>query len=318
MKQMKRHEWWRRQYREARDLDHLSSEQLSLRLFECMNNARTRMEDGKLGILNPCEENAERWMVWITEIFEECILRGYSDPSLINISGYGGAFEHAFDPIPDMDRALAKYEGTNYMLKFGDPYWLRQSLETGSFRIAPASFYDADTHNHARRDKELAREIVPNPRNPHVKNFMKVRRMVAPPNKLTINSPADYYLFSLTTSYRARLFGDFESTGCLIIHDAPRFVNRLTEAVAAAAKNLTCEMGLVTYYDPVRADPAVIDPRLRFFKPFKHTYQDELRLVWVPSVPVAELQPIFVELGSLRDCAELVDLTTHPPVEVPR
>jgi hypothetical protein len=318
---MKRHEWWRQQYREARDLDHLSPEQLSLRLFECMNNSRTRTERGKLGILSPREENGERWMVWTTEVFEECVLRGYGYPGPINISGYRGAFEHAFDPIPDMDAALAKYNGTNYLLKFGDPYWLRQSLEKGAFRIAPASFYDKDDHNHARRDKELQRELIPNPRNQRVQKFMNERGIVAPPGKvvstLTITSPTDYYLFSATTSYTARLFGDFEATACLIIHDAPRFVDRLTTAVANAGYNLTCEAGLVTYYDPVRADPAVVDRSLRFFKPFKHAYQDELRLVWIPSTPIAELQPIFVEIGSLCDCAELVDLTTHPPVELP-
>jgi hypothetical protein len=90
-------------------------------------------------------------------------------------------------------------------------------------------------------------------------------------------------------------------------------VERLTTALANAGHNLACEINLVTYYDPVRADPAVVDKSLRFSKPFKHAYQDEMRLVWIPSTPIAELQPIFVEIGSLRDCAEIVDLTTHPP-----
>jgi hypothetical protein len=98
MKQMKLHEWWRQQYREARDLDHLSPEQLSLRLFECMNNSRTRTERGKLGILSPLEETGERWMVWTTEIFEECVLRGYGYPGPINISGYRGAFGTRIQP----------------------------------------------------------------------------------------------------------------------------------------------------------------------------------------------------------------------------
>lgn len=321
---MKRHEWWRQQYREARDLDHLSPEQLSLRLFECINNSRTRTERGKLGILSPREENGERWMVWTTEVFEECALRGYSYPGPITISGYRAAFEHAFDPIPDMNRALARFNGASpakYLLKFGDPYWLRQSLEKGSFRIAPASFYDKDAHNHARRDKELQREVTPNPRNPRIQTFMSARGVVPPPGKivstLTISSPTDYYLFSMTTSYTARLFGDFQATACLVIHDAPRFVDRLTTAVAETAAGLRCEIGTITYYDPVRADPDVLDANLRFFKPFKHAYQDELRLTWVPAEPVAELQPIFVELGPLYDCADLVDLTSHPPVELP-
>jgi hypothetical protein len=116
-----------------------------------------------------------------------------------------------------MDAALATHNGTNYLLKFGDPYWLRQSFEKGAFRIAPASFYDKANHNHARRDKEMQRELIPNPRNQRVQKFMNERRIVAPPGKvvstLTITSPTDYYLFSATTSYTARLFGDFRSDG---------------------------------------------------------------------------------------------------------
>ena len=315
---MKLHEWWRQQYREARDLDHLSAEQLSLRLFDCMNNARIRTAQGKLGIQSPQERNGERWAAWTTEIFEECLLRGYDYPGPIDLSRYQIVLKHAFDPIPDMDEVLARYKdptSVKYLLKFGDSPWLRQSLDTGAFRIAPASFYDKDAHNHARRDTELRRELTPNPRNVHVQHFMTAKGIVAPVGKivstLSVISPTDYYLFSMTTAYSSRLFGDFEANACLVIHDPPKFVDRITTAVAQNLSGLRCEIGPLTYYDPVRADPNVIDTSLRFFKPFRHAYQDELRLAWVPADPIAELQPIFIEVGPLHDCAELVDLANN-------
>ncbi len=317
---MKRHELWRQNYRSARDLDHLSPEQLSLRLFDCINNMSVRTERGKLG-LRRLDEGGESWMIWMTEILEECVIRGYAYPGPINISSFGDAIDHAFDPIPNMDAALAKFRDApskKYLLKFGDPTWLRQSLEKGSFRICPASYYDRKAHNHARRDTELKREIIPNPRDSRASLFLTERGIPTPSGKvvsqLSVNSATDYYLFSLTTGYSSRLFGDFESTACLIIHDPAEFIQRFGAAVAERLTSFHFEVGLVTYYDPVRADARVVDQNLRFFKPFKHAYQDEIRLAWTPPEPVAELEPLFIEIGALAECAELVDIDNNPPL----
>jgi hypothetical protein len=320
---MKRHEWWRQAYRDDRDLEHLSPNQLSERLFDCINNSRVHDERGRLGIM-PFDDGGEPWMVWQTEVLEECVLRNYDYPGPLDFSLHRNALEHAFDPVPDVAPVLEKYKLTTeraYLLKFGDPFWLRKSLQEGSFRIAPASFYDAADHNHARRDTEMKREITPSPKNPHIVKFMTQRGIEVPhgkvPARITIESPTDYYLFSLSTSYNRRLFGDFAATGCLVIHTPAEFMNRLRAAVTEKLSGWLYEVGFVRYYDPVRVDPQLVDAGLRFMKPFRHAYQSEIRFTWTPRAVATKLEPFEVKLGSLEDIAELVDHENHPPVILP-
>src|SRR5438094_635958 len=125
---IRRHELWRERYRVARDLDHLEAEQLSDRLFDCMNNGRARTEQGRFGLV-PIE-TAEPWWIMFTEVLEECSLRGYSYPGPINISGFGEALEHAFKPIPNMQPHLERIRGTQFIIKFGDSVWMSDSIDS--------------------------------------------------------------------------------------------------------------------------------------------------------------------------------------------
>jgi hypothetical protein len=306
---MKRHEWFRQCYRQKRDLDHLSAEELSERLHDCINNMRTRTERGKLGLLSPGEPLGENWMILFTEILEECTLRGYAYPGPITIAKYRSSFEHVFDPIPDIEQVIDQYglRSKPYLLKFGAARWLGPSLEKGKFRIASASYYDSANHNHARRDTELQRFIRPNPKN---SKFVE-----SSGHWISIASPTDYLLFSMSAAYSARLFGDFAATACLVIFDPKTLVNRFTDAVTRQLSGWHIGFTPVTYYDPVRVDPDLIV--VSKFKPFRHAYQREVRLVCVPSRPVARLSSVEIEIGPLSDCATLVDISTHPPSEIP-
>ncbi len=322
MRLMKRHEWWRKNYRDARDLDHLSPEQLSERLSDLMNNSSVRTERGKIGLL-PHDQGGQRWLVWITELFEECVLRGYEYPGPINISSFR-TDARLLEPIPNMADVITKYDLSPkkaYLLKIGDPFWLRQSLEKGTFRVASASFYDSNIHNHARRDSELKRQLTPSPRNARVLEFMASRGGQPPSGKvlsqLSIEAPTDYYLFSLSAAYSSRLFGDFHSTGCLVIYNPLVFLNRIAAAIKPHLSGYKYEIGIVTYFDPVRADPKFIDQNLRCCKSFRYAYQAEMRLTWTPPEIVNRLEPFHIEVGSLHDCAELVDIESYPPVDEP-
>ena len=72
---MDHEQWCRERYRKNRDLDHLLPDDLSERLFDCLNNLRIRTERGKLG-LKAFKEGGEKWLIWFTEILEECVIRG--------------------------------------------------------------------------------------------------------------------------------------------------------------------------------------------------------------------------------------------------
>lgn len=318
---MKRHEWWRHNYRNARDLDHLSPEELSDRLHDCINNIRTRTGRGKLGLLPVDQPVGETWMSLFTEVLEECNLRGYPYPGPISIAAQRSSLDHAFDPIPDMDRVLKENELDTkpYLLKFGEAKWLGPSFEFGKFRIASASYYDSDAHNHARRDTELQRFIRLNPRNPLQALLTTTAPGQAPQSAdgwARVECPTDYFLFSLSASYSSRLFGDFVSTACLVITEPHRFLNRVKEAIVARLPGWHVETTYVTYYDPVRVDPAaIIVPK---FKPFKHAYQTELRVVCLPPNRIKRLSPFEIEIGALRDCGVLVDISTYPPQSLSR
>lgn len=317
---MKRHEWWRHNYRNTRDLDHLSPDELSDRLHDCINNIRTRTDRGKLGLLPVDQPVGETWMTLFTEVLEECNLRGYPYPGPISIAAQRSSFDHAFDPIPDMDCVLKEYnfESRPYLLKFGESKWLGPAFEQGRFRIASASYYDSDAHNHARRDTELERFVHLNSRNKsHVSPVATVPGQVPSPGGTwtSVACPTDYFLFSLSTSYSSRLFGDFASTACLVIYEPRKFLNRVTKAISARLSGWHVETTYVTYYDPVRVDPGkIVVPK---FKPFKHAYQAELRIVCLPPNRIARLSPFEIEVGSLADCAALVDLSSHPSPALP-
>lgn len=318
--EMSRHELWRQNYRINRDLDHLTPEELSERLHDCVNNMRTRTVRGKLGLLPMDQPAAEMWMSLFTEVLEECSLRGYPYPGPISNAGLRSSLEHAFDPIPDMDRVLVDFGLTTkpFLLKYGEMKWLKPSFERGRFRIASSSYYDSYAHNHARRDTELHRYTRLNPRNPHAVDSARSslsEGSLSETGWARVSCPTDYYLFSLSASYSSRLFGDFASTACLVIHEPRRFVHRVMGAVAAQLPGWNIEFDQVTYYDPVRVNPAaIIVPK---FKPFKHAYQDEMRIVCLPPNRIDILSSIEIDVGSLADCATLVDLSSHPPPSLP-
>jgi hypothetical protein len=314
---MKRHELWRQTYRSLRDLDHLSAAQLSERLFDCLNNLRVRTERGKLGLLSP-EGEGEPWFVWLTETLEECVLRGYDYPGPMTVAPFRSAFDQAFTPIPDMssviaDRGLA---GRPYALKFGEARWLRGALEEGSVRVSTASSYSSADLNHARRDTELERELLPNPSDVRLTQYLtRHPHCDAADGHLRIRSETDYYLFSVSAAYSGRLFGDFCADSCLVILEPGEFFRRVANALRQTLPGWSVEVVPVAYYDPVRIDPReVIVPRC---KPFRHAYQREIRVVCTPPVSVSHLAPLDLRLGPLGTCALLVDKTTNPPVQVP-
>lgn len=303
---MKRHEMWRHRYRQARDLDHLNDEELSARFYDAFNNIRTRSPNGKLGVRTPIDRVGDTWWSVLTEVLEECSLRGYPYPGPLNISKYSDTLEHAFDPIPNMDRIISRYnlERKPYVMKFGELRWLRQTIESGCIRIASAAYYDSDDHNHARRDSELKRSLRLNPHNPKYSATWS-----------SVDAESDYYLYSLTETYTPRLFGDFAANACLVVFDRRSFLSRLQRAVARQLPDWQVQVCRVNYYDPVRVDPdSIVVPT---FKPFRHAYQEELRLICMPPSPRQALEPIQVELGPLDDCATLADLTAYPPVKLP-
>jgi hypothetical protein len=246
-------------------------------------------------------------IIMLTEVFEECRLRGYDRPGPINLAPHRSSFEHSLDAIPDMERALRKEgsEARPLLLKFGATEWLQLAMDEGKIRIAPASYYASESFNHARRDLELERVLRPSPRSRHY----------ASDAQMIVRSTTDYYLYSLCTAYSPRLFGDFSSSACLIIDEPGLFLRRITEAMQCKLQGWRTVATPVTYYDPVRVGPSSVV--VESWKPFKHAYQGELRLISMPPTSLGGLPPLEIDIGPLNECARLVDLNSHPAPKLP-
>jgi hypothetical protein len=322
MKTFTREQSWRKNYRENRDLDHLTESQLGDRFVDCINNQAILTERNKLGISNPQEDDG-RWLQLQTEVMEECLLRQCHPPNPIDGAKLKAAIFNASNPAPNAMSAINKWGlgSRPYLLKFGDPVWLTEFFESGMVRVSSASYYDSTDHNHARRDTERSRTVYPHPANPNIPQFLKsIGQTLCEGevcSRVVIESPTDYYLYSLSMKYSQRLFHDFNSTACLVIHDPLCFLSRLGLGVTAhLGEGWAHSIGWVSYYDAVRVNPASIE--VTHYKPFSHAYQREMRLTWLSPEVGSSMKPFFVEIGSLSDCAELVTLESHPPEAHPK
>lgn len=317
MKRITREQSWRKNYRKNRDLDHLTESQLGDRFIDCINNQAISTERNKLGISNPKDDDGW-WQQLQTEVMEECWLRQYHPPKPIDKAKLNAAIFNASNPAPNAMSVINKWRlgSRPYLLKFGDSVWITEFFETGVVRISSASYYDSTEHNHARRDTERSRIVYPHPTNPVIPQFLEsigeTPREGEVCSQVVIESPSDYYLYSLSMSYSQRLFHDFNSTACLVIHDPLCFLTKLGLGVTAhLGKGWAHSIGSVTYYDAVRINPASIE--VTHYKPFSHAYQREMRLTWLSPDVETSMRPFSVEIGPLSDCAELVTLESHPP-----
>ena len=121
-------------------------------------------------------------------------------------------------------------------------------------------------------------------------------------------SPADYWLYCVTGSVGApRLFVDFDADACVIIRDTQKFREILRVASGQSLKGAIMREGHAHYVDPLLPGPAEI-----FFVPlckhFRYSYQEEYRFCWLPNPPVRKLEHVDLQLGSLKEIAELIVL----------
>jgi hypothetical protein len=101
---------------------------------------------------------------------------------------------------------------------------------------------------------------------------------------------------------------DFSYDACLVIRDHKKFERRLSTTMAERLPGWIGAGGPVKYIDLFNCTKDEMD--VLFGKHLKYWYQRKYRCVWIPQGPrVERLEPLFLELGSLRAIAELVVLS---------
>jgi hypothetical protein len=305
---MKRHEWWRMQYRKRRYMEYLDDAGLAVRFHDVMKNSLTLTEKGQIGLLS----EPITWLELFTHVLEEYGLRGGIPPGVMK------DFGPPTPTFPGAPRGMPAFERvatlkTPYLVKYGQAPHIKAMFERGLIRVSPASSYDDPSLDPARRDNELAVVYEVHPREAE----LRVQKPDGTPGekidlignlRLDYSFPKgyDYYVFCMSSGVDLRLFGDFTSDACLLMLDPEQFSERMIKAFEKATKGWT-GIGLpVTYVDPLNPPRGKPDPA--FVKHFRYWYQKEHRLVWIPKIgtPLTKLAPITLEVGPLHDIAELL------------
>jgi hypothetical protein len=304
------------EYQERRYLEYLHVDDLVARANDILTNMTALTEDLKIG-LHPINPTGEYWMRLWNDVLTECRIRGYRYPYPL---------EHKIEEaqIPKYDwlgligaiKAFKnlKIEEDTYWVKYGKHKFLRDTLEKGILRIAPASSYTDPSLNLAQQDDELTISIF----SLHSEIMLEVtdgktgrpKGRITPKGnvKHTVSAHSNYYVCCLALSFDHRLFGDFEADCALIIKEPREFMNRLVPAFKKKLSGYDGRSQPVVYYDPLNSPPPEKLP-VYFSKHFRFWYQQEYRFIWIPPSSYKAYDPIFVEMGSLEDICEIICLT---------
>ncbi len=296
-------------YRANRYMQALSKEELEQRTHDVMANVITLRDDGKYSLILPKRDglfvptrNIDFVRLYV-ELGEELHIRGLlgqqsanppekirrlADESWCRRPDWVNASQHSRESYLNIPTML---------FKFGRAEHMRALYERGEAFVSPASSFKVADGDAARQDDELAMHWY--------RSGEKVEFRAS-----------DYYCWCCGSVYDYRLFWDFQRGGkpadaCLAIHNLDSFMDRFAKAVCAIPNAVRVRLAPVLYYDPlaVSDDPtefaAYQDEVIQCAKHFRFAYQWEFRVVIVLSDP-SSLQPRKLELGSLKDIAELI------------
>lgn len=307
---MPRDEAWRHMYRRNRYCHSLAQVELNQRIRDVFLSMLRLTPEGKVGPPS-MDAHGMRWMELWTHVLEEMKLRFGPYPA-----GFSKDVLHT-EPLPDFVGLLAKRAAgalnhlpkTGVTIKFGKPEHMKALFKRGALRVQSASFYRKPSHNGAVRDDELALQVSLSLNREQiiriVSNLQDVPQdIVTQRADIRYKSKTDYWLYCLTTIVEPRLFVDFDAQACVVIKDPARFRASVRSAVDAVVGTTVFRDGKVAYIDPLLPLSAIVDVPMS--KHFRYAYQHEYRFAWLPPSPQVDLTHLDVEIGSLRDYAELI------------
>ena len=303
-------EHWIREYRANRYLQRLSKNHLDARIADIVSNMMALGDDGKYRprfrvrkdqmykIYAPIR-NFD-FLRMATDAWEEMRLRGLNtlvplDPRLPQLAKRlpDESWCQRPDWIAKSRLSLDKYEHPRMFFRFSKMQWNNDFIHAGRVRISPASHYNDATAINALRDNELRLEWY---------DKQLARRAL---------EVKDYFCLCLSSEYDYRLFVDFQSDSCVAINDPAEFSKRLRHAIFKHNKAYP-EYSIVQltecpiiYVDPFALVPPENANEVHFCKHFRFAYQTEFRFVLTPAVD-RQLQPFFLNLGTIADIAEMV------------
>jgi hypothetical protein len=195
-----------------------------------------------------------------------------------------------------------------YFVKYGKLAHLKELYDEGQILIHPASYYSDPSLTPAIRDEELE-AVIALPVGTRLKMQVDNGEYREIPIAGRIfnrkRSETDFYIYCTAAKYDHRLFDDFESDACLLVHEPKDFVRRIVEACKENYSDWLFAEKMVCYYDPLRPNRIEDIP---LSKHFRFWYQHEYRIVLKPKAPIKRLQPIKLSLGKVSNLCELIVL----------
>jgi hypothetical protein len=297
-----RHRHVRSEYERDRYLAHLSLEQVVRRGNDIFRNVHQLDDLGRV-TLDSQDLRLYYWMDRFTEYIHELSLRGVdarrSGPQLV-----------ADIPLPaegdewprSVGAAVAAFAlpPRPMLVRYGKVEHVRDAWEYGVLRLGPASSYDDAYLDPARRDDELTLALDVDGT---VLPFIADGRVGWNSETLRFSANAElrsnFLVHCMSSSLRARLFMDFGERAALVIKTPDEFRRRFEQAARKARPEWLFDARAVRYYDPLNTTPGEVSPP--FWKHFRYAYQEEVRFVLMPPRPETHLDPLFIELGSLKD-----------------
>jgi hypothetical protein len=303
---------WIREYRLNRYLRRLTREELDQRLADIASNLLVLGEDGKYRpqfhvradrIYSPIR--GLDFLRMATEAWDEARIRGYRttndklDPASLQIAKRIADDSWCRRPewIARSRLSSEAYERPRMLFRYTRAIWNSEFVHRGRIRLSPASLYKDAAAISAVRDDELTLRWVDK----------KVGEQIA--------EVEDYYVLCMASQYDYRLFSDFQADSCVAINDPTELSLRLRAAVAhhnernPAYRIRALYDSPIIYFDPFALAAPETAGEVHFCKHFRFAYQTEFRFVLTPAKS-HDLQPLFIELGSLRDIAEMVKAPT--------
>lgn len=306
---MKRHEAWRAQYRANRYLRDASIEAIERRSQDICTNMFNVNDTGQLTPGELKDSGAEFWWIMWTHILEELSIRQapYGSVKLME----PGQFPWLSHPdAPRGVRILGKNKiGSKDLVRLGQKEHIKDAINHGRFRIAPAASYADPSLNPAIHDDELSITAVGSADTAIIHMVDPVTGEQA--EQITAIGEIQYsrrleenfYVMCMTAGYRPRLLDDFGANAMLVIKNVNRFLIRIEKAVKKVRPNLALARNEVKYYDPYRVKPSALEPF--FVKNFRYAYQREYRLVWHTAGLPLDCEPFFVEIGPMQNIASV-------------
>ncbi|MFA4984122.1 MAG: hypothetical protein WC559_02265 [Candidatus Omnitrophota bacterium] len=305
---------WIHLYKIRRYLEHVSETELKERLLDILNNAFVLKENGDL-VLRSLEGKEAWWLERLIHIEEEYRLRGISDSKAIDRNINLPKFNYTAylkDFITSKGEVL-KFE--SFIIKYGESQFMKPMFEEGKIQIKPASKYTDPSLASPIKDNELSRTTYGIPSEVKIEGFDRKKGekfAIKPLGNVSFMSQSitDYFVYCVSCVYDPRMFKDRDCNydSCVIIKDPFEFEKRLEKAFKTFYPEWSMFKNRVNYMDPFLAKDEE-DP-LFFTKNFKYAYQYEFRFIWLPPSGkiIGTLDPINLNLGSLKDIAELIIL----------